>query len=202
MQCPCATATNHGQYVHCVADGARDSSLRSVDADAEMRLTCSSAGMLLLILIAALLASPARGDETCMSPYMPKITGQEDYVYVWTLGVEGVGDGSDKLVTVAANPKAPNYGKVVSTVSVGGRHEAHHGDFTDDRRFFWAGGLDDSVLYVFDMAADPAHPKPAWKTQGSVDVVVVGHPPVHASQQLGQVPMWPPFAASQSLLVR
>ncbi len=122
-----------------------------------MRLT---GGMLLLILIAILLTAPsARGDETCMSPYMPKITGQEDYVYVWTLGVEGVGDGSDKLVTVGANPKAPNYGKVVSTVSVGGRHEAHHGDFTDDRRFFWAGGLDDSVLYVFDVAADPAHPK-------------------------------------------
>ena len=47
----------------------------------------------------------ARADETCMSPYMPKITGQEDYVYVWTLGVEGVGDGSDKLVTIGANPK-------------------------------------------------------------------------------------------------
>src|SRR5207253_5841202 len=31
--------------------------------------------------------------------------------------------------------------------------------------------------------------KPAWKTQGSVDVVVVGHPPVHASQQLGQAPI-------------
>ena len=49
---------------------------------------------------------------------------------------------------------------------------------------------------------DGMHPKPAWKTQGSVDVVVVGHPPVHASQQLGQAPVWPPFAASQSLLVR
>src|SRR5256885_5612525 len=46
----------------------------------------------------------ARADETCMSPYMPKITGQEDYVYVWTLGIEGVGDGSDKLVTIGANP--------------------------------------------------------------------------------------------------
>src|SRR5436189_1022280 len=79
--------------------------------------------MLVVLLIAVLLAaSPARADETCMSPYMPKITGQEDYVYVWTLGVDGVGDGSDKLVTVGANPKAPGYGKVVSTVSVGGRH--------------------------------------------------------------------------------
>src|SRR5881296_213606 len=120
-----------------------------------------SSRCLMSAALAALLLGAARGraDETCMSPYMPKITGQEDYVYVWTLGVEGVGDGSDKLVTVGANPKAPNYGKVVSTLSVGGRHEAHHGDFTDDRRFFWAGGLDDSVLYVFDVAADPAHPK-------------------------------------------
>src|ERR1044071_9449005 len=26
----------------------------------------------------------AQGDETCMSPYMPKIIGQEEFVYVWT----------------------------------------------------------------------------------------------------------------------
>jgi selenium-binding protein 1 len=101
-----------------------------------------------------------RADETCMSPYQPKITGQEDWVYVWTLGVDGLGDGSDKLVTIGANPKHPEtYGKVVSSASVGGRHEAHHGDFTDDRRHFWAGGLDDSMMYVFDVAADPGHPK-------------------------------------------
>jgi selenium-binding protein 1 len=112
------------------------------------------------VLAFALLAAPAvRADETCMSPYMPKITGQEDYVYVLTLGAEGVGDASDKLVTVGANPKnQATYGKVISTVSLGGRHEAHHGGFTDDRRHFWAGGLDDSKIWVFDMSADPARP--------------------------------------------
>jgi selenium-binding protein 1 len=26
---------------------------------------------------------------------MAKITGQEEFLYVWTLGMEGVGDGSD-----------------------------------------------------------------------------------------------------------
>jgi selenium-binding protein 1 len=105
-------------------------------------------------------AAAAYADETCMSPYMPKITGQEDYVYVWTLGIDGVGDGSDKLVTVGANPAdKANYGKVVSSVSVGGRHESHHAGFSDDRRFLWAGGLDDSIIWVFDLAADPAHPK-------------------------------------------
>jgi methanethiol oxidase len=111
-------------------------------------------------LVLSVGATAVRADETCMSPYLPKITGQEDYVYVWTLGDEGVGDGEDKLVTLGANPaKKESYGKVVSSVSVGGRHEAHHGDFTDDRRFFWLSGLADSLIFVFDVAADPAKPK-------------------------------------------
>ena len=97
-------------------------------------------------------------DETCQSPYMAKITGQEDFVYVWTLGMEGLGDGQDKLVTVDVNPKSPNYGKVVATLSVGGRNEAHHSGFTDDRRYLWAGGLDTNKLFIFDVASDPAKP--------------------------------------------
>jgi selenium-binding protein 1 len=98
-------------------------------------------------------------DETCQSPYLPKITGTEDYVYIWTLGSEGVGDGSDKLVTIGANPNRPDqYGKVISSVSVGGRHEAHHGGFTDDRRYLWLSGLDDSKIFVFDVVANPSKP--------------------------------------------
>ena len=106
-----------------------------------------------------LTAGVVQADETCQSPYLAKVTGQEDFIYVWTLGIEGVGDGSDKLVTVGANPGRPDYGKVVSSVSVGGRHEAHHAGFTDDRTLFWAGGLDDSIIYIFDVASDPANPK-------------------------------------------
>lgn len=106
------------------------------------------------------LAASAGADETCQSPYLPKIVGQEDYLHVWTLGVEGLGDGSDKLVTVGVNPaRADEYGKVVSSASVGGRGEAHHGGFTDDRRMLWMGGLDDSKIHVFDVASDPAKPK-------------------------------------------
>jgi selenium-binding protein 1 len=104
-------------------------------------------------------SAPGRADEPCQSPYLPKVAGQEDYVYVWTLGIEGVGDGSDKLVSVGANPARPDYGKVASQVSVGGRHEAHHGGFSDDRRQLWLGGLDDSAIFVFDVADDPARPK-------------------------------------------
>jgi selenium-binding protein 1 len=102
----------------------------------------------------------ARADETCNSPYIAKlIKGQEDYVYVWTLGVEGVGDGSDKLVTIDAHPKSKSYGKVIASASVGGRGEAHHMGFTDDRRYLWAGGLAESKIHIFDIGTDPAKPK-------------------------------------------
>jgi selenium-binding protein 1 len=102
----------------------------------------------------------ARADETCNSPYISKlIKGQEDYVYVWALGVEGLGDGSDKLVTVDVNPKSKSYGKVLHSVSTGARAEAHHMGFTDDRRHIWAGGLSESRIWVFDIATDPAKPK-------------------------------------------
>jgi selenium-binding protein 1 len=90
---------------------------------------------------------------------MAKITGQEDYVYVWTLGVQGLGDGSDKLVTVDVRPGSSSYGKVVASTSVGGRHEAHHGGLTDDRRHLWVSGLDTSKIFVFDVAGDPGKPK-------------------------------------------
>ena len=100
----------------------------------------------------------ASADETCQSPYMPKITGQEEFVYVWTLGMEGVGDGSDKLVTVDVRPGSESFGKVISTLSVGGRNEAHHGGFSADRRYFWTGGLDTNKIFVFDIHSDPAKP--------------------------------------------
>ena len=101
-----------------------------------------------------------RADETCNSPFMGNlIKGQEDYVYVWTLGVPGLGDGFDKMVTIDVNPSSKKYGKVINSISVGGRGEAHHMGFTDDRRHLWAGGLSDSKIYVFDVGSNPAKPK-------------------------------------------
>jgi selenium-binding protein 1 len=110
-----------------------------------------------LVLCAASLAA---ADETCNSPYIGNlIKGQEDYLYVWALGEKGLGDGSDKLVTIDAKPGSAKYGKVIHKVSVGSRGEAHHMGLTDDRRFLWAGGLDDSKIYVFDIAKNPARPR-------------------------------------------
>src|SRR5713101_3099949 len=104
-------------------------------------------------------AGVARADETCSSPYLARIEGQEEFVYVWTLGVEGLGDGSDKLVTVDVKPGSPDYGKVISSFSVEGRNEAHHGGFTDDRRQLWLAGLENSRVFIFDVHSDPAKPR-------------------------------------------
>ena len=112
-----------------------------------------------MIAVSAGTSLTAWADETCMSPYMAKIVGQEDFIYVWTLGMVGVGDEQDKLVTVDVNPKSDKYGKVVHVLSVGGRNEAHHSGFTDDRRYLWAGGMDTNKIFVFDVHSNPAEPK-------------------------------------------
>jgi len=112
-----------------------------------------------IFLLLGVLPSVTQADETCQSPYMAKISGQEDFVYVWTLGVKGVGDEQDKLVTVDVRPSSDNYGKVIHTRSVGGRNEAHHSGFTDDRRYLWAAGLDTSKIFIFDVYSNPAKPK-------------------------------------------
>jgi selenium-binding protein 1 len=117
----------------------------------------------LLLAVAALFGCAAavvtaRADETCSSPYLARIEGQEEFLYVWTLGVEGLGDGADKLVVVDVKPGSPGYGKVIHRYSVEGRHEAHHGGFTDDRRQLWLAGLESSRIFIFDVHSQPARP--------------------------------------------
>src|SRR5438270_13394869 len=112
-----------------------------------------------LALLLAFSMSSMRADETCSSPYLARIEGQEEFVYVWTLGVEGLGDGADKLVTVDVKPGSPNYGKVINSFSIDGRNEAHHGGFTDDRRQLWLAGLESSRIFIFDVHSDPAKPQ-------------------------------------------
>ena len=123
------------------------------------RKVAQGAVMSCLAVILTTLCQPARADETCSSPYLARIEGQEEFVYVWTLGVEGLGDGSDKLVTVDVKPGSPTYGKVINSYSVGGRNEAHHGGFTDDRRQLWLAGLESSKIFIFDVYTDPAKPR-------------------------------------------
>jgi len=63
------------------------------------------------------------------------------------------------LVTIEARPGSETYGDVIHSVSVGGRNEAHHAGLTDDRRHLWAGGLDTSKIFIFDIHTDPAKPR-------------------------------------------
>ena len=112
----------------------------------------------LVLAIAGTVPVNGLADETCMSPYMAKIVGQEDFVYVWTLGQEGLGDGQDKMVTIDVNPASPAYGTIINSLSVGGRNEAHHSGLTDDRRYLWASGLDTNKIFIFDIHTDPSNP--------------------------------------------
>lgn len=127
----------------------------------QLRVVRTSLAILAGVITVTFNFSPriVRADETCSSPYLARIEGQEEFVYVWTLGVEGLGDGADKLVTVDVKPGSPTYGKIINSVSVDGRNEAHHGGFTDDRRQLWLAGLDNSRIFIFDVHSDPAKPQ-------------------------------------------
>src|SRR2546429_9566766 len=125
-----------------------------------MRQSLQRAVVLASVCMGFVVATPpAVADETCNSPYISNlIKGQEDFVHVWTLGVEGLGDGSDKLVTVDAKPGSPTYGKVINSDSVEGRNEAHHGGVTAERRQLWLPGGGNSkgvYFYVPTAAAKP-----------------------------------------------
>ena len=123
-------------------------------------VTAQTVFTMVLFSLGGLALAPAHADETCNSPYTTRlIKGQESYLHVWTLGVKGLGDGSDKLVTVDVEPGSKTFGKVIHQVSVGGRGEAHHTGFTDDRKHLWAGRLDDNKIFVFDIGTNPAKPK-------------------------------------------
>ena len=119
-------------------------------------LACVAA---LISTAAGIAAPPTRADETCLSPYTAAlIKGQEAYLHVWTLGEKGLGDESDKLVTIDVDPKSSRLWKGDQQYPVGGRGEAHHMGFTDDRKYLWAGRLDDNKIFIFDVGTDPSHP--------------------------------------------
>jgi hypothetical protein len=84
---------------------------------------------------------------------------QQQYLYVWATGVEGQGDGSDKLVTVDATRKSDRYGKVVHTLSVGGRGELRSLRLSDDRRSLRAARASDGRVFEFDVGAEPSRPR-------------------------------------------
>src|SRR5438046_564175 len=77
----------------------------------------------------------------------------------WPLGFAGLGDATGKLGVADVKPDSTSYGKVIHSHSVGGRHEAHHGGFTDDRLQLWLAGLESSRIFIFDVHTQPARPR-------------------------------------------
>jgi selenium-binding protein 1 len=124
-----------------------------------IRKTFHKTSIIYILLTLGTAFPSAWANETGLPADMQKITGQEDFVYVWTLGEQGIGDEQDKLVTIAVNSDSPQYGRVVHSVSVGGRNEAHHMGFTFDRRYLWTATLDTSKIFIFDIHSDPARPQ-------------------------------------------
>ncbi len=114
----------------------------------------------IIAAVTGIAAPVTRADETCLSPYTAALVkSQEAYLHVWTLGEKGLGDESDKFVTIDADPKSKTYGTVINIVSVGGRGEAHHMGFTDDRKYVWGGRLDERKIFVFDVGTGPSKPR-------------------------------------------
>jgi hypothetical protein len=94
---------------------------------------------------------------------------QHQYLYVWTAGVDGQGDGSDKLVTVDATRKSDRYGKIVHTLSVGGRGELSGLALSADGRTLRAARAADGKVFEFDLGADPSRPRLRRATAGAAE---------------------------------
>jgi hypothetical protein len=94
-------------------------------------------------------------------------TAQQQYLYVWTAGVGGVGDGSDKLVTIDATRKSLRYGRVVHTLSVGGRGEVAELGLSADGRSLRAARASDGRVFEFDVGSDPMRPRLRRATRGA-----------------------------------
>jgi hypothetical protein len=109
-------------------------------------------------------------------------TAQQQYLYVWTTGIDGQGDGSDKLVTVDATRKSDRYGKVVHTLSVGGRGELGSFRLSDDGRSLRAARARDGKVFEFDVGSDPARPRMRRATAGTSvgEGATAGEPPREA----------------------
>lgn len=111
-------------------------------------LSCALAGTLI---------AGAATAETCLSPYIKSLKQPEKVMYLWTLPV---GPGSDFLAVIDVNVASPTYGRILKKIEVGSAgNEAHHIGYTDDRGKIWAGALNTSRFFIFDVKTDPLNPK-------------------------------------------
>jgi selenium-binding protein 1 len=108
---------------------------------------------------------------------------QSHYLYVWTAGVDGQGDGSDKLVTLDAKRASDRYGKVVHTLSVGGRGELVALVLSDDGRSLRA--VREGRVFEFDVGADPSRPR--MRRAGAAPVAAIAAGPAREARDPGRL---------------
>src|SRR5712691_820792 len=78
----------------------------------------------------------------------------ESLLYVWTSDADA--QQPDFLTVVNADPKSPEYGKILTTVPAGSTvdNEAHHFGYTVNADRIFAGGLVSNRLFIYDRSEE------------------------------------------------
>ena len=64
--------------------------------------------------------------EVCLSPYVKQRSGQEKYLYVWSVDADA--KDNDFLAVIDVNLVSPTYGKILTTVDLGSKGNEPHQD--------------------------------------------------------------------------
>jgi selenium-binding protein 1 len=114
--------------------------------------------LLTVVTLAAAIAVRPAGAETCLSPFVARLTQPEKYLYVFC--VDAAAKSNDFLIVVDVQPESAKYGQIIHQLDLGSSgNETHHFGFTDDRRRIWGCSLFSSKLFIIDVGTDPAKPK-------------------------------------------
>lgn len=111
-----------------------------------------------IVVVLGVLSASGAFAETCLSPYIKALRQPEKVMYLWTLSADP--QRPDYLSVIDVNIASRTYGKILDKIQVDSLgNEAHHLGFTDDRSKIWAASLNTNRLFIFDVLADPRHPR-------------------------------------------
>jgi selenium-binding protein 1 len=115
-------------------------------------------GLLALVASGMAVGPEPVSAETCLSPFVTRLTQPEKYLYVFC--VDAAAKSNDFLIVIDVQPESPKYGQIIHQLDLGSAgNETHHFGFTDDRRRIWGCSLFSSKLFIIDVGGDPAKPK-------------------------------------------
>lgn len=110
------------------------------------------------LLIFLLTCTTSSNAETCLSPFVKRLTTPEKYLYVFCVDADA--KDHDFLAVVDVEAKSKSYGQILFQLDLGSAgNETHHFGFTDDRTHIWGCSLFSSRIFVINVADNPAKPK-------------------------------------------